>query len=101
MKINSYGYDRRGFKISPPINKRTYMSDLVVGKIEQLTNEFPKINIKLKEDEFLKWLIDYKNDIIKGIEEAKESNDNSLIASYAIKLSTCSTIEFFYHKLNK
>ena len=99
MKTKTFGYDRRGNKTSPPIVKGTIMNDMVVGRIESLSNDFPRIPQISGKDLFLEWLMNYKGDLtIKKDKAIKEKQGNP--ASYLIeKILTCIEIERAYRKL--
>lgn len=100
MKTNTYIYDRKGVK-SLPVIKGNNMGELVVGRIEAISNRLGDkiIPYNNKDDMFLDWLKGYKKGINDLLENAIRDNTPERALLYNGKLNVCNDIELAYIKL--
>jgi len=77
------------------------MKDLVVGKVECLSNSLgdkPRSYIR-KQDDFLEWIEGYKKNLQEKLEKAIKDNKSNLALLLTGKIVTCNDIELAYLKL--
>lgn len=100
MKTNTYIYDRKGVK-SLPVIKGNNMGELVVGKIESISNRLGDkiIPYDIENNIFLDWLKGYKKGINELLESAIKDNKSERALLYQGKLNVCNDIELAYIKL--
>jgi hypothetical protein len=79
--------------------KGEYTNTLIVGRIESLSNDFPRIPQTYRKDLFLDWLTKYKNDLVEKKEKAKKEKECETMYALIIKIATCEDIEIAYKAL--
>ena len=100
MKINSYGYNRKGIKTPLPVFKGDDMGekDLVVGRVEPIRNSLASDVPVYKEDKFWTWIKAEERYVRDQIEKMDGSN-RDIYKQFLGYLQGLEAAEVFYAKL--